>query len=430
MKIDFTKIKTVHFIGIGGIGISAIARMMLAEGVRVSGSDVAESKVTEELRKCGAEISIGQGISLVPKGADLIVYSNALLNYDPKFFKALQSLQIPMRSYPEVLGKISAEKFTIAIAGTHGKTTTTAMTGTVLKDCGLDPTIVVGSILAREGTNFVAGKSKYLVVEADEYRRAFLNLSPRILAITNIDADHLDYFKDIGDIISAFGELVAKIPKDGFLVVNSHAPNMAEIVRGARCRIADWSTILAPKISLHGAHNVANAKVALAVAKILGVDETGAWKSLSEFRGTWRRFEYKGKTARGALVYDDYAHNPAKVRAALAGAREAHPKDKIRVVFQPHLFSRTKSLLAEFAKSFGDADEVVLLPIYAAREHDDGSVSSEVLAAEIKMSQTQVSVLRTFEEAEKYLTKFSAGDVIITMGAGDITTLSDKLISK
>jgi UDP-N-acetylmuramate--alanine ligase len=230
--IDLTQINNIHFIGVGGIGISAIARMMLSEGKNVSGQDMQDSEILKELKKAGAKISVGQDFAKIPKKTDLVVYTIAIENYDTELFENLKNQEIPIRSYPEMLSIVTKGKYTIAISGTHGKTTTTGMIAQVLKDSGNDPTVVVGSLLVGENTNFISGRSQYFVVEACEYRRSFLNINPNILVITNIDADHLDYYKDMDDIKSAFRELALKVPKDGFVICNPTDPHIIDVVAG------------------------------------------------------------------------------------------------------------------------------------------------------------------------------------------------------
>ncbi|MSR79076.1 MAG: UDP-N-acetylmuramate--L-alanine ligase [Candidatus Taylorbacteria bacterium] len=438
--IDFSKIKTVHFIGIGGIGTSAIARMLLSpeQGRRVcvSGSDMAESEVTEGLSQAGAVISIGESADNVPKDAELVIYTIAIPEEHAELVEA-KKRGIPILSYPEALGIISKEKYTIAIVGTHGKTTTTAMVAKILIDAGLDPTVIVGSFMldAKGGrANFIAGKSKYLVVEGCEYRRSFLNLSPKILVITNIDADHLDYYKDMADIQSAFCELSSKLPKDGFLLVNSHAPNLDVLVRCSKSQNGDWGIIKLPegfKLKIPGQHNIQNARAALLVAKALGVGETLALQSLSQFTGTWRRFEHRGETKGGAIVYDDYGHHPQEIEATLQGAREMFPTQKIVVVFQPHLYSRTKDHLESFGKCFKQADEVIILPVYPAREVDPGDINSGMVVEGIKKNDQPAYLVASFEEAAKKATDLvGSGDVIITMGAGETNKVADILVKK
>lgn len=436
MYFDFSKIKTVHFIGIGGIGMSAIARMFLLEGKKVSGSDVANSEILDLLRKEGAEIFIGQEHSVIPKGADLIIYSAAIPAADPKLFGALKELKIPSISYAEALGEISRGKFTIAVSGTHGKTTTTAMLATILIDAGLAPTVIIGSLMRdpKTGarTNFIRGESNYLVVEADEYQRNFLTLSPRMLLINNIGDDHLDYYRDINDIRLAFSELARRMPSDGVIVTDFSDRNAACVVKDAERAVFDYQSVNQPIIlKLPGAHNIANAKAALTASSALGVFPAQALASLSGFDGVWRRFEKRGQTKSGALLYDDYAHNPPKIEALLSGAREFFAGKKIIAVFQPHLYSRTKTLFDGFAKAFKNADEIIVAPIFPAREPFDASISSEMLVKAIGQNETEKSVqfMDSFEEIAAHLRwSASSRDVIITVGAGDIYKVAEKLL--
>ena len=447
--------KVIHFIGIGGIGISAIARMMLLEGKRVSGSDRDSSKVVDELIKAGAAVVIGQKKGNIPADCDLVVYTVAIPEENPEFAEAKRR-EVKMLSYPQTLNIISKEKYTIAVSGTHGKTTVTAMIAKIMIDEGLDPTVIVGSLLKNSSdenmeSNFVAGKSKpvrlngisrpggYLIVEADEYKKSFHNLEPSILVINNIDADHLDFYKDLEDIQNSFLELAKKIPKDGWLICNTKLPSLQTIIKNVKparttgivqsggCQVMDYDAIiLKEKLLVPGVHNRQNAKAAIAVAEALGVSVSKAISSLAKFTGTWRRFEFKGMTKTGALIYDDYAHNPQKVRAALQGARELYPDKRIVVVFQPHLFSRTKLLLNEFATAFSDADEIILAPIFPAREPFDATISSEILAEKIGKG---AKAFPTFKKIEEYLKiNLKAGDVLITMGAGEQYKIGEALL--
>jgi UDP-N-acetylmuramate--alanine ligase len=436
----------IYFIGIGGIGISSIARMLLLEGKKVSGSDRDASKVTEELEKAGASIVIGQKKENVPVDCDLIIYTVAIGQDNPEFVEA-KRLGTKMLTYPETLNIISKEKYTIAVSGTHGKTTTTAMVAKVMIDNGLEPTVIVGSLIGN--SNFIMGKSKYLVVEADEYKKSFHNLEPSIMVITNIDEDHLDFYKDLADIQNSFLHLAQKLPVDGFLICNTKLPNLQSIINNVRCKVIDYSEIkLTEKLLVPGEHNRQDAKAAVAVGQVLGVDPQKANSAVAQFSGTWRRFEYKGKTDSGALVYDDYAHNPQKVKAALQGARELYPDKKIVVVFQPHLFSRTKLLLNEFAKSFNDADEVILTPIFPAREVFDSTISSEILAERIRETPLiplvrgkaespsltreglgRVSSFPDFDSIISYLKiSLKKDDVLITMGAGEQYKIGEAMV--
>jgi len=408
MELDLTKIKKVFFVGIGGIGISAIARMMLLEKKEVFGSDIGESGITNELQKLGAKMTLGQGIDLIPKDMDLIVYSIAIPKYDLEFFKKLKNLNIKILSYPEMLGLITRDKYTIAVSGTHGKTTTTAMIAKILIDAGRDPSVIVGSLLKDSKSNLVVGQSDLFVVEACEYERSFLNLKPKILVITNIEADHLDYYKDLADIQDAFKQLILQ------------SENVIE----------DYSKYLekVPKLSVPGVHNRMNAAAALAAAEILNIPEVVAQKSLAEFSGTWRRLELRGKTSQGTIVYDDYAHHPTEIKASLQALREIYPTKEITVLFQPHLYSRTKALFDDFAKSFEKADQILLLPIYFAREEKDESVSSEKLAKAITETGKNAQAFLNFENAENFVKALNLGskDVFVTMGAGEAYKVADK----
>jgi UDP-N-acetylmuramate--alanine ligase len=435
MELDLQNIKKVFFVGIGGIGISAIARMFLKEGKEVIGSDISEGEVVRELREAGAIVKIGQGADLIPAGVDLIVYTLAIEKYDPELFAALKSGSVPIRSYPEMLHIVTEGKYTIAVSGTHGKTTTTAMIAHVLKNAGKDPTVIVGSLMVNEKSNFIAGKSEYFVVEACEYRRSFLNINPKILVITNIEADHLDYYKDIDDIKNAFREMAMKVPADGFVVCNLQEVHVKDVVAGISAKVIDYRDFYhSRELRIPGLHNQADAAAAAAAVSVLGVDAGLVDMHLSSFPGTWRRFEYKGELGTGTQVYDDYAHHPTEIMATLEGFREIYPRGqkKITVVFQPHLYSRTKLLLEEFAASFAQADHVMLLPIYAAREEDDGSVSSEILAEKIKERKVDAFAFKDFGEATESLRRRNLGpnDVLVTMGAGEAFQIGEALLQE
>ena len=436
--MDFSKIKTVHFVGIGGIGMSAIARMFLLGQVRVTGSDIADSEILSELRELGAEITIGQSLEQIPKDSELIIYTAAIAVAEPALFAEVKKLPIPSLSYAEALGLMSEGKKTIAVSGTHGKTTTTAMIAKILIDAGLQPTVLIGSLIEDPKTgkpvNFIKGSGDYFVVEADEYQRSFLTLSPYVLVVTNIDVDHLDYYRDLSDIQGAFAELAGKVSANGAVVTGFSKENVKPVIDAARVPVLDYDSadIEGLAMAFPGEHNRENARVAITVSGFLGVPIEKAVASLNSFKGAWRRFEYKGKMANGALVYDDYAHNPQKVRAVLAGAREMFPGKKIIAVFQPHLYSRTKTLLAEFAKSFGDADEVVFLPIFPAREKFDPTISAEILLKKVReiSPKKNLHYIAGFEEVVAYLNKSTGKtSVIFTVGAGDVYKLVPKLLS-
>lgn len=433
MSLNLSKIKKVHFIGIGGIGISAIARMMMLEGKEVSGSDRGASLVTDELAKLGAKIFLEQKAENITNNIDLIIYTIAIPADNLELIRA-KELGIPMLTYPQALGLVSAKKYTIAVAGTHGKTTTTAMLAKIFIDAGLDPTVIVGSLLIDQQSNFIAGQGKYFITEACEYQRSFLNLSPQAVIITNIDNDHLDYYKDLADIQSAFASLVEKIPAEGYLICDKNDPALAPVLAMAKCQILDYPSELGgstSKLGLKqpGEHIKKDALASLAMARAQGIGEEKILKSLAEFSGTWRRFEFKGTMKNGALVYDDYAHHPTEIKATLQGAREQVGHKKIIVAFQPHLYSRTKLLLEDFASSFTDADLVIIPDIYAAREIDDGTISSRDLVVKLKAKGREAIYMPDFADIEKLITDQSAaGDLIITMGAGDIFKVGEGLL--
>ena len=428
-KFNIYNVRQVHFVGIGGIGISSIARMMLLKKKKVSGSDTSDSQITKELSHLGAKISIGhKKENLTPK-TDLVIYSIAVPKNNPELIKA-EKLKLKTLTYPEALGSISKNFFTIAVSGTHGKTTTTAMLAKIFIDATLKPTVVVGSLLKDQKSNFIAGDGKFFIVEACEYKRSFLNLEPKILAITNIDNDHLDYYKNLKNIQKAFSELIAKIPKNGFLVCNAKNTKIKPILKSAKCRIIDYGKLNKKfQLKFPGRHNLENAKAAFAVGRIIGLKEKEIVGSLENFSGTWRRFDFKGETKRAALVYDDYAHHPTEVKTTIKAFRKKFPNKKLVVVFQPHLFSRTKLLLNDFAESFEDADKVIVAPIYGAREKKDKSINSGMLAEKIKKCGTPALSLENFDKIVDYLiAKTGKNNLVITMGAGDIYRVGEKLI--
>lgn len=429
-NLDLSKIKKVFFIGIGGIGISALAKMALSRGMIVSGvNDENTPKTLDSLREAGANVFFQKDYKEILK-ADLYVYSDAWIYRGPDIIEDAKKTGKPVLSYFEALGQFAKDYKVIAIAGTHGKTTTTAMVAEILVDAGLDPTVVVGSFVEKFDSNFRKGNSdprqggaSYLVVEADEYNRHFLNFNPYITVVTNIEADHLDCYKDLVDIQKAFNKFLSQ----------------------SKNKITDYTQYLekVPKLSVPGLHNRMDAAAALAVADVLNIKKEIAQKSLAEFSGTWRRLEKKGKTKEGTIIYDDYAHHPTEIKASLQALRELYPQDKspslktsadqrkITVLFQPHLYSRTKALFNDFAKSFKGADQVLLLPIYFAREAKDESVSSEKLAKAINLAGENALSFSSFELAETFVKNLKLGskDVFVTMGAGEAYKVSDKVFS-
>lgn len=415
----------VFMIGIGGIGISALAQMFQSLGVEVSGVNDDEGDTVNLLRKMGISVLLrakqnpaqdfllrgvnhSQVFVSLPE-ADLYVYSDAWLYRGPEIIESAKSTGKPVLSYFEALGEISKNYKVIAISGTHGKTTTTAMVAEILVDAGLDPTVIVGSFVKRFKSNFRWGGGEYLVVEADEFNRHMLNFHPYIGAITNIEADHLDVYKDLNEIKDAFSK---------FMDQSQH-------------KITHYEKYLnrVPALTVPGEHNRMNAALALAVADVLGIDDKVAQDSLASFEGTWRRLDKRAELENGLIIYDDYAHHPTEVRASLRALRELYKDKKLTVVFQPHLFSRTRALFDDFVDSFGDADRVIFLPIYFAREDPDPEVSSEKLAAEVAKRGLDAVAVEDFKAAEDMVRSLNLGkmDIFITMGAGEAYKIADQV---
>jgi len=433
------KNKTIHFIGIGGIGMSAMARMCMAKGAKITGYDQSPSEITKALETEGVVIHTGlPDASHLSPNTSLVVYTIAIPENNPELMEA-KARGIEMKTYPQMLGIMTEGHRTIAISGTHGKTTTTAMTIGILKEAGLNPHGIVGSLMkmkdergSEKYTNYVAGSGEYFVIEACEYKRSFLNVRPFVLVITNIDNDHLDYYKDIADIQSAFSELASFLPENGALICDTDDELLKSVISATKARVIDYKKYL-PEYSLQvpGIHNKKDGACALAVADFIGVENEDGARGLKSFSGTWRRFEKIGITETGAVVYDDYGHHPTEVSATLRGARELFPNKKIIVAFHPHLFSRTKLLLPQFATAFKDADEVVLAPIFPAREAFDPTISSEILAGEIAKTGTKAIALPDFESIVKKLqTESDNNTLIMTMGAGDIYKVAQILVNR
>lgn len=421
--------KKVHFVGIGGIGMSALAQYFAGRGVSITGSDREVGPVTELLEQKGIRVIIGQKEENVPSNAELIVYSDAVPEDNPERTRA-KGLGIAQLSYFEMLGKVSEEKHTIAVAGTHGKTTTTGMLAKILKDAGAAPTAIVGSIVKDFGSNYMAGTSDIFVVEACEYRDHLLELSPQVLVITNLEWDHTDWFPSLAALQETFRKAIERVPADGAIITNPGNENIAPLLRGAKASVIDYTKEPPYKLQLVGEFNQMNARAAAAAARAVlpSISDTAIAPALTAFQGTWRRFEYKGKSTKGADIYDDYAHHPTAVRETLAALR-VKTKGRIFIAFHPHLYSRTRDLLDEFATAFGDADRVFIAPIYAAREMDDGTISSGILAERIRATGMDATALDSFGAIERALSEAEKDDVIMTMGAGDIYKVADALVT-
>lgn len=424
MNID--TIQKIHFIGIGGIGLSAIARMMLVAGKTVTGSELSPGLVTDVLIDAGATVFEGHREENITEDVDLVIYTIAVPEDNPELRRA-RELGIPLLTYPEALGEISKDKYTIAVTGTHGKTTTTGMIAQIMLEAGLDPSVIIGSFLKGYKSNFIAGESRYFVTESCEYRRSFLHMSPDIVVITNIEAEHLDYYKDLADIQDAFKALVKKIPEDGYLVCDPKDPHVMPVVAEAFCNIIDYSMEkIYFDLSVPGKHNIENAKAAIAATHLLDIPRKKITESLERFKGTWRRSDHLGETKKGAIVFDDYAHHPDEVLTTLNGFRERYKDKTLVVVFQPHLYSRTKIFFDDFVKSLSVADELIVLPIYAARERPDPSITSEMLVDTLLKNKKKVLFMSDFYEIERHLNReYGKGDLIITMGAGDVYKIGE-----
>jgi len=429
---DPLSVKHIHMVGIGGIGLSALARLLKARGAIVTGSDSSESPVVSGLREVGIQVAIGHRAEQVYPDTELLIHTLATSGDNPEIVAAIRA-GIPTLTYPEALGKLTEEYETIAICGTHGKTTTTAMVASALET--LSPNVIVGSLINGKRTNFVKGEpdSRLLVIEACEYRRSFLNYNPKVIVLTNIDLDHLDYFHDLADIQSSFREFAEKLPEDGLLIADLENETIKPILGGLNCRVEDWRNDIpeakALDLQILGEHNIWNAACALAVAEEYEIEETRAKKALEEFQGTWRRMEEKGTTADGVLVYDDYGHNPTEIRATLKALRAKYPKKKMTVLFQPHLYSRTKLLLADFLKCFKDADKVLITDIYAAREIPDPSISGEILAKELGKHQPEVYYVGHSRDVGESLSRhLQKGELFLTIGAGDVYKVGEAFL--
>ncbi|MCI6277349.1 MAG: UDP-N-acetylmuramate--L-alanine ligase [Clostridium sp.] len=455
MPFDFLKDtnKKVHFIGIGGISMSGLAAILLKNGFKVSGSDMKESEITTRLQQHGAEIHIGHSADNV-KNVDLVVYTAAVPSDNPELLFAKNN-NIPLMDRAEFLGYImKGHKYNVAISGTHGKTTSTSMLSHIVLSAELDPTILVGADLDIINGNFRTGESEYFITEACEYKASFLRFFPYIGVILNIDADHLDFYKDIDDIEATFKKFVSIIPNDGYAIGNADDFRVKRVLETASCntltfglnegdivakdihfngRGSSFDVVYKGKelytIHLHvpGSHNVLNALSAVASSIVLGIDEKAVIEGLEGFKGAHKRFEIKGSKD-DITVIDDYAHHPTEIKATLKAARE-YPHNKIVSIFQPHTYSRTISLLDEFSESFNDTDELILMDIYAAREKDTGIVSSNMLGDKIRAKGIKCINVHSHAEAlEVAKQKLSSGDLLLTVGAGDVVKVGEMFL--
>lgn len=455
-KINFDQPIHVHFIGIGGISMSGLAEILLKENFTISGSDTKESALTRHLEEIGASVFYGQKASNIIEGIDVVVYT-AAIHEDNEEYREAQRRGLPMLSRAEFLGQMMTNyDMPVAVSGTHGKTTTTSMLSHILLADGQDPTISVGGILKVIGGNIRVGGSEVFLTEACEYTNSFLHFFPKTAVILNIDADHLDFFKDLQDIRRSFRRFAELLPADGTLVINEAIEGLSEITEGLRCRVVTFGAASSAdyyakelahdakgdasfdvmkkgsrmgriRLSVTGDHNVLNALSAIVTADVLGIPFASMEKGLAEFEGTNRRFEYKGER-NGFTIIDDYAHHPTEIRATLSAVKN-YPHREVWCVFQPHTYTRTKALFDEFVNALSGTDHIVLADIYAARETDTLGVSSEQIAEALKDRGCDAYYLSSFDEIEKFLLEnCRKGDVLITMGAGDVVNIGESLL--
>lgn len=457
--IDLSQYKKIHCIGIGGIGLSAIAEILLSRGYEVSGSDMKESAETVRLASKGARVFIGHRAENADE-ADLLVFSAAVGHDNPEMKRA-EERGIPILSRAQMLGLLMQEyENSIAVSGTHGKTTTTSMVSLILDRAKLEPTILVGGNLAEIGGNVKVGHSRYFITEACEYMDSFLSLKPKIEIILNIDSDHLDYFKDIDHIVSSFDKFAQLVPASGTIIAYDANPFVNQVIRDLDNVVTfglsencdyyaaniqfneegmpafdvchDGQLLSRVQLAVPGEHNILNALAAFTCACALGVGPQLTKETLERYHGTQRRFDIVGTTAKGVKIVDDYAHHPTEIKATLS-ASENVPHNKLWCIFQPHTYTRTIALFDEFAEAFEKADKLILAEIYAAREKNIYKISSAQLAEKIKETHPHKEVLfmEDFAAIADYVDdQAQRGDMVITMGAGDIYKVGEMLLER
>ena len=456
-KINFNQPIHVHFMGIGGISMSGLAEILATKGFTVSGSDVRESDLTRQLTAKGMQIFYSQVASNITDNIGLIVYTAAISDDNPEFLCAKEK-GIPMLSRAELLGQIMDNyQNSIAVAGTHGKTTTTSMISQILLAAQCDPTISVGGILKAIAGNLRIGVSEYFISEACEYTNSFLHFYPKYSIILNVEAEHLDFFKDLEDVRNSFRSFASNTRADGVIIVNGEIDNYKELTDGLSARVITYglsegfdyypsditfdekacasytvmqngTPLMKVALSVPGMHNVSNSLSAIALSMELGLSKESVLAGLLAFGGANRRFQYKG-TKNGITIVDDYAHHPTEIHATLSSAAN-YPHKKLVLVFQPHTYSRTKAFLDEFAEVLSMADTVILADIYAAREKNTYGIHSTDLLEKIKARGTECYYFPTFAEIESFLEKKCInGDLLITMGAGDVVNIGENFLN-
>ncbi len=457
-QIQFDKPVHVYFIGIGGISMSGLAEILLSRKFPVSGSDSHESALTDQLAAQGAMVHYPQMAENITDDIDVVVYTAAIHPDNPEF-RAAQEKNLPMLTRAQLLGEIMRNyKEAINVSGTHGKTTTTSMITEILLEAHKDPTVSVGGMLKDIGGNIRVGGQETFVVEACEYTNSFLSFFPTIEVILNVEADHLDFFKDIDDIRHSFKLFAEKLPEDGLLVINKDIKHSEYFTQALKCRVvtfghekdADYTAnfisydkfahpsytlfykgeeLAQVELGVTGEHNIYNSLAAVAVARSLDIPMETILRGLKRFTGTDRRFQKKG-SVNGFTIIDDYAHHPQEIAATIEAAKK-YPHRKLWIVFQPHTYSRTAALLDDFAGALSQADEIVLADIYAAREKNTIGISSDDLRKHMLEQNTNVYYIPKFEDIEDFLLQHvEEGDVLITMGAGDIYKVGDDLLKQ
>lgn len=460
-EIDFNSPVWVHFIGIGGSSMSGLAELLLLRGFRVSGSDIKTSSVCDHLEQSGATVFYSQCADNIVPGIGLVVYTAAVKSNNPELMAA-QNAGIPCMDRAEFLGQLMKQyKDSISVAGTHGKTTTSSMLAMILLEADMDPTISLGAVLEATKSSSRSGRSDHFVVESCEYTNSFLKFFPAHEIILNIEAEHLDFFKDINDIRHSFRLFMEKLTKDSHLVIQGDIENLGELTCGLAANITTYgisddpaaydyraanisyndvgcgsydlmrgNTRLARiELGVIGEHNIMNSVAAAAMADLNKVPMEAIVNALRSFTGAKKRFEKKG-CVQGITIIDDYAHHPSEIRATLKAAKN-YPHHEIWCVFQPHTFSRTKALLADLADSLALADHVILADIYASREIDTGEISSVDLQKKMEENGKKAQYFSSFEEIEKFILKnCTNGDLLITMGAGDIVKVGESLLKR
>jgi UDP-N-acetylmuramate--alanine ligase len=451
----YSRKKKLHFVGIGGIGMSGIAEILLDLGHRVSGSDRQKSELTDYLEAKGAVVYEGHSAEYI-NDVDFLVYSSAINKDNPEMKEAVRK-NIPRIRRAEMLGQLMNRKFGVAIAGTHGKTTTASMTGNILISAGLDPTIIVGGRIKSLMTNARLGKGEILLAEADEYDRSFLTLNPKIAVITSLETDHLDIYSGLEDIKNTFTQFAARLPFDGSLIVCIDEENIRDIKKHFDCTVITYgfsqeaqlraenlefkenhavfdvvhegAGLGKVKLAVPGQYNVKNALAAVAVGMELEIPFDKISRALADFTGVDRRFEIKG-LVNDVMVVDDYAHHPTEVQAALNGAKDGWDR-RVIVIFQPHLYSRTQDFYKEFAKALSVADMVVVTDVYPAREKPAAGVSGALIVDELKsIGHKQVFYIEDKKDVPEFLQNIiQPADMLITMGAGDIWQIDENLLS-